>query len=31
MMEAGLTDSVKANDENFPPEFRLSKAARKRS
>jgi len=30
MMEAGLTSSVKANDENFPPEFRLSKAARKR-
>ncbi|MGN5236548.1 enoyl-CoA hydratase/isomerase family protein [Rhodococcus sp. SJ-3] len=30
MMEAGLTNSVKANDENFPPEFRLSKAARLR-
>ena len=28
MLERGLTDSVKNNDEQFPPEFRLSKKGR---
>jgi enoyl-CoA hydratase/carnithine racemase len=29
-LDSGLTDAVKDNDSKFPPEFRLSKSARKR-
>jgi enoyl-CoA hydratase/carnithine racemase len=29
-MDAGLADAVNANDENFPPEFRLSRDNRER-